>query len=104
VTIRVKAMANTLVTGLPEAFAVDLFPQSFMTKPRRKPATQYHAFIVEPMRGFRPRNWQDKPTHYRILEFLGPKRFKGRADAWKFLHNHQAIEQGDLSKWAIYID
>jgi hypothetical protein len=76
-----------------------------MTKPRKKPATQYHAFLVEPMPGFAPNNWQQKPDHYRILEYVGPKHFKGRADAWKFLHNHDAIERGgEITQWAIYLD
>ena len=75
-----------------------------MTKPRKKPNTRFHAFIVEPMPGFTPRNWRQKPDHYRILEYLGPKHFKGRADTWRFLHNHDAIEQGDTTRWAICLD
>jgi len=75
-----------------------------MTKPRRKPPTQIHAFLVEPMPGFTPTNWRQKPDHYRILDYVGPKHFKGRADAWKFLHNHNAIMRGDFNQWAIYLD
>jgi hypothetical protein len=75
-----------------------------MTFPRRKPTTSFHAFLVEPMPGFKPTNWQDKPQHYRIVEYLGPKRFKGRADAWRFLHNHEAIDSGNVGTWAIYVD
>jgi hypothetical protein len=75
-----------------------------MTKPRKKPGIRYHALLVQPSPEFEPTNWQDKPEHYRVLEYLGPKLFRGRADAWRFLHNHQAIETGDRRSWAIYID
>lgn len=75
-----------------------------MTKPRRKPATQFHAFLVEPMPGFAPTNWRQKPDHYRILEYVGPKHFKGSADSWKFLHNHEALLRGETQRWAIYLD
>ena len=75
-----------------------------MTKPRIKPSTRYHAFLVQTSPEFEPTNWQDKPNQYRILEYLGPKRFKGRADAWRFLHNHQALETGNTAVWAIYVD
>ena len=75
-----------------------------MTKPRRKPATGYHAFLVEPMPGFSPTNWQDKPHHYRIVEYAGPKQFKGQVDAWRFLFNHKALANDDTRLWAIYVD
>lgn len=75
-----------------------------MTKPRKKPATNFHAFLVEPHPGFVPKNWRENPKHYRIIEYVGPKHFKGRADAWKFLHNHEAIHQNEVVQWAIYLD
>ena len=73
-----------------------------MTKPRRKRPDSYHAFLVEPGPDFEPTNWQDKPRQYRILQYLGEKRFRGRADAWRFLHNHQALSIGNTSIWAIH--
>ncbi|MGI9497352.1 MAG: hypothetical protein ACR2NK_14945 [Mariniblastus sp.] len=75
-----------------------------MTKPRRKPKTTYHAFLVEPAPGFEPSNWQQNPDFYKVVEYLGPKFFKGQADAWKFLHNHEKQNQAAIDTWAIYLD
>lgn len=75
-----------------------------MTKFRRKPATGYHAFLVEPTPDFAPTNWQDKPLHYRIIEYAGLKQFKGQVDAWRFLFNHRALADGDTKLWAIYVN
>ena len=75
-----------------------------MTKPRSKLPTRFHAFLVEPQPDFKPSNWRQTPEHYRIIEYVGPKHFKGRADAWKFLHNHDAIQQENVCTWAIYLD
>jgi hypothetical protein len=75
-----------------------------MTKPRKKPNTRFHAFLVEPKPGFKPTNWQQNPEHYRILEYIGPKHFIGRADAWKFLHNHEQMSRNSIKSWAIYLD
>ena len=75
-----------------------------MTKPRRKPSSRFHAFIVEPSPDFQPSNWQQTPRHYRIVEYVGPKGLRGPADAWKFLHNHDALHRGDQKRWAICLD
>lgn len=75
-----------------------------MTKFRRKPATRFHAFLVQPNPEFEPRNWQQTPRHYRIVQYVGVKQFLGGADSWKFVHNHAAMESGDVSTWAIYLD
>ena len=75
-----------------------------MTKPRRKPKTTYHAFLVEPAPGFEPSNWQQNPDYYKVVEYVGPKFFKGQADAWKFLHNHEKQNQAAIDTWAIYLD
>ena len=75
-----------------------------MTKPRKKPTTTFHGFLVEPTPGFRPTNWRQNPKYYRILEFIGTMHFKGRADAWKFLHNHEQMNHGPIKQWAIYLD
>lgn len=75
-----------------------------MTKLRRRPATRFHAFLVEPAPGFNPNNWRQKPRHYRIVEYIGPNCFRGTADAWKFLYNHEAIQKGDTSRWALLLD
>ncbi|MFK7768309.1 MAG: hypothetical protein AB8B55_13880 [Mariniblastus sp.] len=79
-----------------------------MTKLRRKPSTKFHAFIVEPTPDFEPTNWRQTPTHYRIVRYLGPKEFKGSADAWKFMHNHEALHEErsgkHMNEWALYLD
>lgn len=75
-----------------------------MTKPKRKPLSQFHTFLVQPEPGFEPTNWRQNPSHYRIVEYVGPQMLKGSADAWKFLHNHEAIEKGETRHWAIYLD
>ena len=75
-----------------------------MTNFRRKPTTQFHAFIVEPTVGFKPTNWRQTPTHYRVVGYLGPKEFRGSADAWKFLHNHEAMKEEQIGEWALYLD
>ncbi len=69
----------------------------------------YHAFIVEPVGPFAPSNWQGVPQSYRIVEYVGMKKHRGDADAWRFLHNRQAL--GDaavsapsaLARWAIVV-
>lgn len=75
-----------------------------MTKPRGKPKFGFHAFLVEPKPGFRPTNWRQNPEHYRIIQYVGPKQFKGSADAWKFLHNHDQMNLDSIKQWAIYLD
>ncbi|MDE0934822.1 MAG: hypothetical protein OSA89_02810 [Mariniblastus sp.] len=75
-----------------------------MTKPRRKPKTTYHAFLVKPAPGFVPSNWKQTPDYYKVLQYLGPKHFKGQADAWRFLHNHEKQNHASIDVWAIYLD
>ncbi len=75
-----------------------------MSKPRKKPNSRFHAFIVEPSPDFKPNNWQQTPKHYRIVSYVGPKDFRGPADAWKFLYNHDALRRGDQTRWAICLD
>ncbi len=75
-----------------------------MTKPRKKPNAKFHAFLVEPTPGFKPKNWRTNPEHYRILHYVGPKLFKGSVDAWKFLHNHDEMKKEEITQWAIFLD
>ncbi len=63
----------------------------------------YHAFIVEPVDAFTPANWQGIPASYRIVEYVGQKKHRGDADAWRFLHNRQAIGEAALDRWAIIV-
>lgn len=75
-----------------------------MTKFKSRPMASYQAFLVEPGPDFEPRCWRDRPQSYRVLEYAGTKRFLGRADAWRFLHNHNAIQRNDFRSWAIIVD
>jgi len=76
----------------------------FMTAIRKRKSTDYHAFLVKPAEDFCPDNWQQKPDSYQIIEYLGPRNRLGSVDAWRFMHNHTAIEQGTASDgWAIYV-
>jgi len=85
-----------------------------LTKPRIRPTQRYIALIVKPLPGFNPSSWQDVPQTYRVIEFVGPKQFRGRADAWRFMENKAVLdewknEQGIMQKdpiqrWAVVID
>jgi hypothetical protein len=59
---------------------------------------------VEPEPGFEPKNWRDKPKSYRVIEYVGPKRFRGNADAWRFLHNQRQLQSNKLDAWAILLN
>jgi hypothetical protein len=75
-----------------------------MTAIRKRPENSYHAFLVKPSEDFCPSNWQQKPEAYQIIEYLGPRNRLGSVDAWRFMHNHQAISQGTATDgWAIYV-
>lgn len=69
----------------------------------------YHAFIVEPVGAFAPANWQGVPQSYRIVEYVGMKKYRGDADAWRFLFNREAIgdaarrSQAPFKRWAIVV-
>jgi hypothetical protein len=73
-----------------------------MTKPRRLPAG-YIAFIVEATEEFKPTNWRETPSSYRVLESAGPMKTLGSADAWRFMFNQAAIKSGQLKRWAIHV-
>jgi len=64
---------------------------------------RWHAFIVEPVEGFEPTNWLGIPQGYRIVEYVGPKKDRGDADAWRFLYNRKAIGDSSLSRWAVVV-
>ena len=65
---------------------------------------QFHAFLVEPLPGFAPGDWRDRPSGYRIVSYEGPLNYRGRADAWRFMQNKLAIEQGLTDRWAICVN
>jgi hypothetical protein len=75
-----------------------------MTKLKSRPKVHYQAFLVEPEPDFAPKNWRDKPRSFRVIEYIGAKQFLGRADAWRFLHNHKALESNQTKVWAIVVE
>jgi hypothetical protein len=65
---------------------------------------QFHAFLVEPMPGFSPNDWREQPHNYKIVSYEGPMNYRGRADAWLFMQNKFAIEEGATERWAICVN
>ena len=65
---------------------------------------QFHAFLVEPQPGFSPDDWRDRPSGYRIVSYEGPLNYRGRADAWRFMQNQLAMQQGLTDRWAICVN
>ena len=71
----------------------------------KKGATNsFHAFLVEPLPGFVPDDWRQQPCGYKIVSYEGPKKFRGRADAWLFMQNKTAIVEGYTHRWAICVN
>ena len=83
-----------------------------MTKFRKRPAQRFIAFLVQPTDDFEPNGWQDVPKNYRVIEYVGPKQFRGRADAWRFIENKTILDdfgENDrpdrkINRWAVVID
>lgn len=76
-----------------------------MSKPRKLPRG-FVTFVVQPTVDFRPTNWQQTPTRFRIVKDLGAKQFLGQADAWKFLFNQEVLKHrsaGSIDQWAIHL-
>ena len=76
-----------------------------MSKPRKLPQA-FVTFVVQPTVDFRPTNWQQSPTRFRILKHQGSKQFLGQADAWKFLFNQEVLKHqpaGSIDQWAIHL-
>ncbi len=69
---------------------------------RRKPR-QYRCYLVRPVGNFSPKNWQEKPARFQIVEKLEVTNSLGKADAHRFLVNHAAIEARDFSSWFIWL-
>ena len=70
---------------------------------KRNKHEQFVAMIVEPTEDFEPGNWQDTPRGYRIVELAGAKKHRGDADAWRFLFNRDAMKNGHVNRWAIWV-
>ncbi len=64
---------------------------------------QIVAMVVEPTEEFQPSNWQDTPRAYRIVQLAGNKKHRGDADAWRFLFNRDAMKNGQVNRWAIWV-
>ena len=65
---------------------------------------QFHASLVELQPGFSPDDWRDRPCGYRIVSYEGPLNYRGRADAWRFMQNQLAMQQGQTDRWAICVN
>lgn len=74
---------------------------SAVTKQNKR--DQFVAMVVEPTEEFEPGNWQDIPRAYRIVKLAGSKKHRGDADAWRFLFNRDAIKNGSVNRWAIWV-
>ena len=70
---------------------------------------------MQPSADFNPNSWQDVPKHYRVIEYVGNKQFRGRADAWRFVENKTVLDQltetdcdnnpnREIKRWAVVID
>ncbi len=70
---------------------------------KKNRSDQFVAMVVEPTEDFQPSNWQDTPRAYRIVELAGNKKHRGDADAWRFLFNRNAIKNGKVNRWAIWV-
>lgn len=71
--------------------------------PRFRPVC-YRCFLVRPLGDFSPRSWQDCPKHFAIIERVKTSPLLGKVDAWKWLHNTQAIERQSTDCWAIHLN
>jgi hypothetical protein len=83
-----------------------------LTSFRKRPTQRFIAFLVHPAEDFSPRSWQDVPKYYRVVEHVGPKQFRGRADAWRFIENKTFLDEfaesddpnRRIDRWAVVID
>ncbi len=93
----------------------DISPkETRLSRLRKRPAQRFIAFFVKPLPGFSPTSWQDVPKNYRVIDYVGPKQFRGRADAWRFMENKAVLDnsqsgngsddKNSIEKWAVVID
>ena len=76
--------------------------RSLVETTRRSAGKRFVCRIVRPTQpDFQPRNWKEQPSDYEELVELPDPKFRGRADAWRFMFNTAAIRNGDYSTWAL---
>ena len=83
-----------------------------MTKFRKRPTQRFIALLVQPADDFVPHGWQDIPKNYRVIEYVGPKQFRGRADAWRFVENKTILDDfadgnrtnRKIDRWAVVVE
>jgi hypothetical protein len=59
--------------------------------------------LVRPVGEFNAKNWQDQPKRFAIVQEVSKTPSRGKADAWRFLFNHQALSSGSVQVWAIWL-
>jgi len=93
----------------------DISPkETRLSRLRKRPAQRFIAFFVKPLPGFSPTSWQDVPKNYRVIDYVGPKQFRGRADAWRFMKNKSVLDDAKnangptdkkiIERWAVVIE
>lgn len=72
--------------------------------PRTRPK-QYRCYLVRPTGEFLPKNWQDKPKRFTVVQSEPALQTPslGKADAWRFLANQAAIASGNFTTWAVWL-
>ena len=63
----------------------------------------YRVFLVRPVGDFTPRNWQQRPERFQVIERLETTNRVGRADSLCWLQNQKALESGSLDVWAVIL-
>ena len=64
---------------------------------------RYRCYLVQPTCDFKPTNWQQRPTRFKIVSRVDTTNRRGKADAAKFLHNTDAMNQGDVESWYVVL-
>ena len=62
--------------------------------------TRFAITKVRPIKGFKPTNWQNRPTEYEILETTWHDT-TGKADTQRFQHNTAQMTKGDFGIWFV---
>jgi hypothetical protein len=71
-----------------------------MTSLQTRTPTNYRCYLVEVTEpNWNPDSWQTKPRRMKIIRRIADTPFRGRADAWKFLHNMAALANGTSRTW-----
>ena len=60
----------------------------------------YRLFVVKPTAGFTPQDWRQRPDRFTIVKRLETTNRVGKADALKWLHNHDKLN-GPIDVWVV---